>query len=80
MRSRLNRLYAELRLVEAAVADRPAGPHEDLAARLDQLAARASGMRVTSAYLQTLYFLRQHIDLVRSRLVSGEAGAPRPGA
>jgi TRAP-type uncharacterized transport system substrate-binding protein len=69
MRSRLNRLYAELRLVEAAVADRPAGPHEDLAARLDQLAARASGMRVTSAYLQALYFLRQHIDLVRSRLV-----------
>jgi len=26
-------------------------------------------MHVTSAYLQTVFFLRQHIDLVRSRLV-----------
>jgi hypothetical protein len=69
MRSRLNRLYAELKLVEAAVALRPAGPHEDLAVLLDQLAARATRMHVTSAYLQTVYFLRQHIDLVRSRLV-----------
>ena len=69
MRYRLNHLYAELKLVETAVAERPAGPHEDLATRLDQLAARATGMHVTSAYLQTVYFLRQHIDLVRSRLV-----------
>ena len=69
MRSRLNRLYAELKLVEAAVAARSEGPHEELASQLDQLAERASGMRVTSAYLQTIYFLRQHIDLVRSRLV-----------
>jgi hypothetical protein len=71
MRYRLNRLYAELRLVETAVADRPAGPHEDLASRLDQLAARAATIHVTSAYLQTVYFLRQHIELVRSRLAQG---------
>jgi TRAP-type uncharacterized transport system substrate-binding protein len=71
MRHRLNRLYAELKLVETAVADRPAGPHGDLAAQLDQLATRASGTHVTSAYLQTVYFLRQHIDLVRSRLIRG---------
>lgn len=69
MRYRLNRLYAELKLVETAVADRPAGPHQDLAAQLDLLAKRATGMHVSSAYLQTVYFLRQHIDLVRSRLV-----------
>jgi TRAP-type uncharacterized transport system substrate-binding protein len=80
MRSRLNRLYAELKVVEAAVADRPAGPHEDLLTWLDQLAARASGMHVSSAYLQAIYFLRQHIDLVRSRIVREEPGAPPPGA
>ena len=69
MRWRLNRLYAELKEVEAALADRPAGPHADLAGQLDRLADRASRMKVTAAYLQTAYFLRQHIDLVRSRLV-----------
>ena len=68
MRSRLNRLYTELKEVEAAVADRPAGSHLDLAERLDHLAARASRMKVTSAYLQTSYTLRQHIELVRARL------------
>lgn len=55
--------------METAVAERPAGSQEDLATRLDQLAARASGMHVTSAYLQTVYFLRQRIDLDRSRMV-----------
>ena len=71
MRSRINRLYAELKEVEAAVAGRPAGPHQDLAEQLDLLAARASGIRVTAAYIQTVYFLRQHIALVRDRLAGG---------
>jgi hypothetical protein len=70
MRSKILRLYGELRFLEDEIIH--ASPTEPDAAemvmRLDHLEAEADSLRLPVAYARMLYFLRNHIDLVRARL------------
>jgi hypothetical protein len=71
MRSRITRLYGELRLledsVEAAHASDAAG---ELAARIDRLERQANQLRVPLGYASMLYVLRDHIAQVRERIAT----------
>ena len=74
VRSRVFRWYARLRDVEEAATQ----PHSDRAAlleELDRVEARAARISVPLSYADELYALRQHIDLVRTR-VKGDASQP----
>ncbi|MEA2939286.1 MAG: hypothetical protein QOC56_2790 [Alphaproteobacteria bacterium] len=69
MRSKISRLYGELRLMEAEMETRGAGRDTgDMLARLDRLEQRANHLRVSLGYANMLYMLRAHIALVRERL------------
>ena len=68
MRSRVFRLYGELKFLEEELASRGARDVADLVARLDRLEDRASRFRLPVAFRPLLYTLRLHIDLVRQRL------------
>ena len=77
VRSRVFRWYAKLRDVEEAAA-RPDPDRAALMAVLDDVEGRVSHISVPLSYADELYALRQHIDLVRSR-VRGDA-PPAPPA
>lgn len=64
---RLNRIYAELRAIEAR-AGMPGASAKDLATKLDRLEDRVHGMRIPAAFARELYTLKQHARLVRERL------------
>jgi len=70
MRSKILRMYGELRLLE----DEASSPHDtgcgrrDMIARLDRLDEQANHLRVPVAYASMLYALRDHIEAVRERL------------
>jgi TRAP transporter TAXI family solute receptor len=70
MRSKISRLYGELRYLEDEMeAGGPAGRDGPaLAARLDQLEQQANHLKVPMGYANMLYMLRDHIALVRQRL------------
>ncbi len=81
MRRRILRLYGELKLLEADLdMNSPAATAEALQ-QLDRLERRVSHMRVTTAFNQMLYTLKQHIGLVRERIArpASNAESPRPG-
>jgi TRAP-type uncharacterized transport system substrate-binding protein len=67
MRSKIARLYGELRFLEDEMA---AGGADNtaLAARLDQLEKQANQLRMPIAYESMMYVLRNHIAMVRGRL------------
>ena len=71
MRSRIQRLYGEMRSVEntmedeAQELDAPA-----VMARIDQLEERAIHLRLPTSYDSSLYTMRLHIGLIRSHLES----------
>lgn len=67
MRSKVLRLYGELRLLEDELST-VSGAGRDVRetmARLDHLEEQANRLRVPAAYASTLYVLRNHIDFVR---------------
>jgi hypothetical protein len=69
MRSKISRLYGELRFLEDEMAARGAAKDGgDMVARLDRLEEQANHLRVPMAYASMLYMLRNHVDLVRDRL------------
>jgi hypothetical protein len=70
MRSKVLRLYGELRFLEDEMASARGSGRDtrDLSARLDRLEEQANQLRVPRAYASMLYSLRDHIDLVRERL------------
>jgi TRAP-type uncharacterized transport system substrate-binding protein len=70
MRSKVVRMYGELRLLEdeMASARRNGGDAGELVARLDSLEEQANRLRVPAAYVSMLYGLRHHIELVRESL------------
>ena len=73
MRRRILRLYGELKFIEAEF-DLGAAVDPDLVSRqLDLFENRVNRMRVPNAFSQMLYTLKQHIALVRQRIVT-----PRP--
>jgi TRAP-type uncharacterized transport system substrate-binding protein len=70
MRSKVLRMYGELRLLEDEMA-KAHGSGQDVSAmvaRLDRLERQANHLRVPVAYASTLYMLRDHIGLVRAGL------------
>ena len=70
MRRRIVRFYGELKLLELELEARPAdAPTDDLVRRLDELELRASHLHVPLFYSQVLYTLKQHVRLVRGRMV-----------
>jgi NMT1-like family len=70
MRSKVLRMYGELRLLEDEVASaRGCGRDtRDMIARLDRLEQQANQLRVPVAYASMPYVLRHHIELVREGL------------
>jgi len=70
VRQRIVRLYGELKMLEMELEARPAtAPTDDLVRRLDELDQRAGHIRVPLFYSQVLYTLKQHVRLVRGRMV-----------
>jgi hypothetical protein len=70
MRSKVLRLYGELRFLEdelTSTRGMVCGTGE-MVARLDRLEERANHLRVPVAYASMLYELRNHIELVREGL------------
>ncbi len=77
MRSRIYRWYGELKFLEQAIHDRPdADRTEDYLAQLDRLEERANHIRIPLAYNNELYTLREHIQLVRRKLLGHMADLP----
>jgi TRAP transporter TAXI family solute receptor len=69
MRSKVARLYGELRFLEEEMEALPPGQQrDDLASQLDRIEREANHLRVPAGYVNMLYMLRSHIDLVRTRL------------
>src|SRR6516162_5958220 len=70
MRSKVLRMYGELRLLEDEVANvrSSGGATADMIARLDRLEQEANHLRLPVTYATMLYTLRDHIDLVRESL------------
>jgi TRAP-type uncharacterized transport system substrate-binding protein len=71
MRSRIQRMYGEMRSVENTIED---ASHEldapAVMARIDQLEQRAIHLRLPIAYESSLYTMRMHIGLLRTHLQS----------
>lgn len=70
MRSKVLRMYGELRLLEDEMTNaRKAGRDvREMIARLDHLEEQANHLRMPVAYVSMLYLLRDHIGLVREGL------------
>jgi TRAP-type uncharacterized transport system substrate-binding protein len=70
MRSKILRLYGELKFLEDEIihAARTGPDTAAIIARLDHLKGEVDSLRLPVAYMSMLYFLRNHIDLVRGRL------------
>jgi len=81
MRSKVLRIYGELRLLEDEIAR--AGGKTDrnaLTARLDNLEKEANHLRMPLAYASMLYTVRDHIGLVREALNKERSGPPTSAA
>ena len=70
MRSKVFRMYGELRFLEdeMAIARKSGGDMDEMIARLDRLEQQANHLKVPLAYASMLYMLLHHIDLVRAGL------------
>jgi hypothetical protein len=75
MRSKISRLYGELRFLEDEM--EASGAQRDtpkLLARLDRLEQQANHVKLPLGFTNMLYMLRDHIALVRQRLQTREPG------
>jgi TRAP-type uncharacterized transport system substrate-binding protein len=78
IRQRIRRVYAELRhLDEQRKIARSSDNLRRLSAALERLDETANGIKVPVAYANELYHLRNHIDLVRTRLREQAEQGPR---
>jgi hypothetical protein len=70
MRSKVLRMYGELRLLEdeITIARKAGRDTREMIAQLDRLEEQANHLRMPVAYASMLYMLRHHIDLVREGL------------
>ena len=68
MRSRILRMYGELRLLEDVTSRGPGSDKRQMLADLDRLEEQVNHLRIPVAYANLLYELRAHIDLVREKL------------
>jgi hypothetical protein len=69
-RSKLYRWYGELKYLELEVSEHPQTNRiSDYNARLDHIEASVKKMNVPPAFYRELYTLREHIELVRERVI-----------
>jgi hypothetical protein len=71
MQLRIRRLYDEIRSIESEM--NAGGRKIDVSAlnaKLDLMDQRANQMQLPNVYASSLYTLRSHIDLVRTRLAA----------
>jgi TRAP transporter TAXI family solute receptor len=74
IKSRISRLYGELRFLEDEIdAGAAAIDRADMTARLDNLEKKANRLKIPLAYASMMYLLRNHIELVRTRLKASDA-------
>ena len=74
-------LYGELKFLEGQLRDQPdAATMPALLERLDWIEDRVNRIRLPLAFSNHVYFLREHIELVRNAFVraSRKAGADEP--
>jgi hypothetical protein len=68
MRSRIERLYSQMRSIEAAIDNSSSGfDSSDVEAKLDYLENVASHLSLPASYGGPFYTLRSHIGLIRAR-------------
>ena len=72
MRSKILRLYDELKSIERELAS--GGGRDQLNARLDRLYQSASELKLPAQYAIMQYTLRSHLDIVRDRIAARVAG------
>ena len=71
MRSKIERMYGEMRSVENTMEDQAHGlDAPTIMARINQLEQRAIHLRLPTAYDSSIYTMRLHIGLIRSHLES----------
>jgi TRAP transporter TAXI family solute receptor len=69
MRSRISRLYGELKFLENEIeVNGLAAEGHNLTARLNKLEKEANDLKVPIAYVQMIYLLREQVAIVRGRL------------
>jgi hypothetical protein len=70
MRSRVARIYGELRFLEdeIMIARGSGRDTHEMIGRLDRLEKQANNLRIPPTYASMLYMLRHHIELVRENL------------
>jgi hypothetical protein len=70
MRSKITRIYGELRFLEDEIIDarRTGRDMSAMVAQLDHLEEQANHLKIPLAYASRLYELRNHIDIVRGHL------------
>jgi hypothetical protein len=68
MRSKIARLYGELRFLEDEIVVHDTANRTELVARLDQLEKEANRLKIPNTYESMMYLLRNQIALVRDRL------------
>ncbi len=80
VRSRIYRWYARLKEVELQLEDQPSPDTlEQMLLRMEEIEEAVGHIRTPLAYSDQLYFFRQHLDLVRNRILQ-RLGQPLQGA
>jgi len=79
-RSKLYRWYGELKYLELEVTEHPQTNRiSDYYEKLDQIEASVKKIKVPLAFYRELYTLREHIELVRERVIRlDQRAAPKP--
>ena len=70
MRSRISRLYGELKFLENEITANGSADTRDLTARLNKLEKEANDLNVPIAYVTMVYLLREQVAIVRDQLKS----------
>jgi len=70
MQQRIRRLYDEIRLIEGEMEQGTEIDRGALNTKLDLIDQRANHLQLPNVYASSLYTLRSHIDLVRTRLAA----------
>ncbi|HET9451234.1 MAG TPA: TAXI family TRAP transporter solute-binding subunit [Aggregicoccus sp.] len=77
VRSRVFRWYARLKEIEIQLEENPGRAMlEDMLKRLEETERSVNQIPTPLAYQENLYFFREHVDVVRRRLVRRLAGVP----